>query len=125
MTMTPTLHTFIQALQTPDISFTTLADARPATEAGGIPQLMRTTRFAEAEIVWRGRQWLLAAVVPPRRWPPSNGPHRRRDASTRRWLAEYRILRGELLWVDAEDIRKPAIWCSSTCPQAAVSPKRC
>ena len=43
MTMTPTLHTFIQALQTPDISFTTLADARPATEAGGIPQLMRTT----------------------------------------------------------------------------------
>ena len=29
MTMTPTLHTFIQALQTPDISFTTLADARP------------------------------------------------------------------------------------------------
>ena len=95
--MTPTLHTFIQALQTPEISFTTLTDARPVTEAGGIPPLMRTTRFAEAEIIWRGRRWLLSLPLSP----------------------------AALAAVERTAIRKAATWCSNTCPQAAVSPKRC
>ena len=103
MTMTPTLHTFIQALQTPDISFTTLADARPATEAGGIPQLMRTTRFAEAEIVWRGRQWLLSLPLSPAALAAVERTASQAGRLNTEWLAEYRILRGELLWVDAEE----------------------
>ena len=101
--MTPTLHTFIQALQTPDISFTTLADARPATEAGGIPQLMRTTRFAEAEIVWRGRQWLLSLPLSPAALAAVERTASQAGRLNTEWLAEYRILRGELLWVDAEE----------------------
>lgn len=103
MTMTPTLHTFIQALQTPDISFTTLADARPATEAGGIPQLMRTTRFAEAEIVWHGRQWLLSLPLSPAALAAVERTASQAGRLNTEWLAEYRILRGELLWVDAEE----------------------
>ena len=45
--MTPTLQLFTRALLTPDLSFKTLADARAATGADGLPRLMRTTRFAE------------------------------------------------------------------------------
>ncbi|MFR8224127.1 MAG: WG repeat-containing protein [Alistipes shahii] len=63
--MTPTLQLFTRALLTPDLSFKTLADARAATGADGLPRLMRTTRFAEAEITWRGRQWLLSMPLSP------------------------------------------------------------
>ena len=52
--MTPTLQTFARALLTPDLSFRTLADARVAAGPDGLPRLMRTTSFAEAEIAWRG-----------------------------------------------------------------------
>ena len=41
--MTPTLQLFTRALLTPDLSFKTLADARAATGADGLPRLMRTT----------------------------------------------------------------------------------
>ena len=63
--MTPTLQLFTRALLTPDLSFKTLADARAAPGADGLPRLMRTTRFAEAEITWRGRQWLLSMPLSP------------------------------------------------------------
>lgn len=36
-----------------------------APGADGLPRLMRTTRFAEAEITWRGRQWLLSMPLSP------------------------------------------------------------
>ena len=59
------MQLFTRALLTPDLSFKTLADARAATGADGLPRLMRTTRFAEAEITWRGRQWLLSMPLSP------------------------------------------------------------
>lgn len=58
--MTPTIQTFIRALLTPDLAFGQLADARAVVGADGWPQMMRTTRFAEAEIEWQGRRWLLS-----------------------------------------------------------------
>ena len=103
MTMTPTLHTFIQALQTPEISFATLTDARPAAEAGGIPQLMRTTRFAEAEIVWQGRQWLLSLPLSPAALAAVERTASQAGRLNTEWLAEYRILRNELRWADAAE----------------------
>ena len=103
MTMTPSLHTFIQALQTPEIAFATLTDARPVTEAGGIPQLMRTTRFAEAEIAWRGRRWLLSLPLSPAALASVERTASQAGRLNTEWLAEYRLLRGELLWVDAEE----------------------
>ena len=103
MTMTPTLHTFIQALQTPEIAFATLTDARPVTEAGGIPQLMRTTRFAEAGIVWRGEQWLLSLPLSPAALAAVERTASQVGRLNTGWLTEYRILRGELCWVDAAE----------------------
>ena len=103
MTMTPTLHTFIQALQTPEISFTTLTDARPVTETGGIPPLMRTTRFAEAEIIWRGRRWLLSLPLSPAALAAVERTVSQAGRLNTEWLTEYRILRGELCWVDPTD----------------------
>ena len=103
MTMTPTLHTFIQALQTPEISFTTLTDARPVTETGGIPPLMRTTRFAEAEIIWRGRRWLLSLPLSPAALAAVERTASQAGRLNTEWLTEYRILRGELCWVDPTD----------------------
>ena len=59
--MIVTLQHFSRALLTPDLSLAMLADARPVTEPNGMPRLVRTTRFAEAEVEWRGERWL---VVP-------------------------------------------------------------
>lgn len=81
--MTPTLHTFIQALQTPEISFATLTEARPVMQTGGIPQLMRTTRFAEAEIDWRGERWLLSLPLSPAAAGCRGADRIAADASTR------------------------------------------
>lgn len=96
--MTSSLQTFTQALLTPDLSFRTLTAARARTDRNGLPLLMRTTRFAEAEITWRDKQWLLSL-------PLSNAALAavERTASlvgrlNTPWLTEYRILPGELRW---------------------------
>ena len=57
--MTPTLNDFARALLAPDLAFATLAEARVRTDRQGLPLLRRTTRFAEAQIEWRGGNWLL------------------------------------------------------------------
>lgn len=101
--MTPTLHTFIQALQTPEISFATLTEARPVTQTGGIPQLMRTTRFAEAEIDWRGERWLLSLPLSPAALAAVERTASQAGRLNTEWLTEYRILPGELCWVDATE----------------------
>lgn len=98
--MTPTLQIFTRALLAPELSLRTLTDARAETGTGGLPQLMRTTRFAEAEITWRGEQWLLSMPLSPGALfaVERTASHLRR--LTTPWLAEYRILPGELRWTD-------------------------
>ena len=98
--MTPTLQLFTRALLTPDLSFKTLADARAATGADGLPRLMRTTRFAEAEITWRGRQWLLSMPLSPAALAAVERTASQLGRLNTDHLAEYRILRDELRWTD-------------------------
>ena len=99
--MIVTLQHFSRALLTPDLSLATLADARPVTEPNGMPRLVRTTRFAEAEVEWRGERWLVAMPL-----NPSAMPRIERTVSALRklntgYLAECRILPGEMRWHDA------------------------
>lgn len=99
--MTPTIRIFTQALLTPDLSFETLGDARVILDENGLPLLRRTTRFAEAEIEWRGAHYLLSLPL-----NPSALFHIERTATALRKinspaLTEYRILPHELHWQDA------------------------
>lgn len=98
--MTPTLQIFTRALLTPDLSFETLTDARAATGTDGLPRLMRTTRFAEAEITWGGRQWLLSMPLSPIALTSIERTASQLGRLNTEWLTEYRILRGELRWTD-------------------------
>ena len=98
--MTPTLQIFTRALLTPDLSFETLSDARAATGTDGLPRLMRTTRFAETEITWGGRQWLLSMPLSPISLTSVERTASQLGRLNTEWLAEYRILRDELRWTD-------------------------
>lgn len=102
--MTPTIQTFTRALLTPDLSFATLADAVAATQSNGMPRMMRTTRFAEAEIMWRGERWLLlmpltSLVIPRIEYTASILRRLNTD-----WLPETRILSGEMRWCDQSGV---------------------
>ena len=62
---------------------------------------LRTTRFAEAEVEWHGERWLVAMPL-----NPSAMPRIERTVSALRklntgYLAECRILPGEMRWHDA------------------------
>ena len=99
--MTATLQHFTRALLTPDLSLATLSDARAVTDRNGMPRMVRTTRFAEAEIDWRGQRWLVAMPL-----TPAALPRIERTASILRrmnteQLAEFRILPDEMRWNDA------------------------
>lgn len=101
--MIPTLQTFLRALMTPDISFATLGQACAQTGADGLPHLVRTTRFAEAQIVWQGERWLLSMAL-----SPAAMTRIERTASALRrlntpCLTQYRILPGEMPWRDVLD----------------------
>lgn len=98
MTMAATLQLFTQALQTPDLSLRTLGDARAATDACGLPRLMRTTRFAEAEIEWQRGRWLLALPLSPAVLFAVERPMQRIGSLGSEWIAECRLLRNELQW---------------------------
>lgn len=97
--MTPTIQTFTRALLTPDLSLSRLADARAVPGPEGLPQLMRTTRFVEAEIEWKGHRWLLSMPL------SSSAIHSVERTASRigrlntDWLTPYRILPGEMRWV--------------------------
>ena len=67
--MTATIQHFTRALLTPDLSLATLSDARAVTDCNGMPRMVRTTRFAEAEIEWRGERWLAAMPLTPAALP--------------------------------------------------------
>lgn len=102
--MTPTLGIFRQALQTPDLSLATLTEARAATGADGMPHLMRTTRFAEAEISWHGAHWLLFMPLSPAALAAVERTASQTARLNTELLTEYRILPDELRWVDASGV---------------------
>ena len=122
--MTPTLQLFTRALLTPDLSFKTLADARAATGADGLPRLMRTTRFAEAEITWRGRQWLLSMPLSPAALAAVERTASQLGRLNTDHLAEYRILRDELRWTDPAGRERRFDLALQLFPRANRSPKR-
>ena len=97
--MTATIQHFTRALLTPDLSLATLSDARAVTDRNGMPRMVRTTRFAEAEIEWRGERWLAAMPL-----TPAALPRIERTASVLRrmnteHLTQFRILPEEMLAV--------------------------
>ena len=99
--MTATIQHFTRALLTPDLSLATLSDARAVTDRNGMPRMVRTTRFAEAEIEWRGERWLAAMPL-----TPAALPRIERTASVLRrmnteHLTQFRILPEEMRWTDA------------------------
>lgn len=96
--MVATIQTFTRALQTPDLSFRTLGEARPVLDANGLPRLMRTTRFAEAEISWQGRRWLLALPLSPAALFTLERTLQQMARCSSPWLPECRLLRGEMSW---------------------------
>ena len=98
--MIPSLQTFALALTTPELSLTELAAARPAGLPGTCPALLRTTRFAETEIIWKNERWRLAMPL-----SAEAAAHARRiSAAVRRLnsdcLVSCRLLSGELRWQD-------------------------
>lgn len=99
--MVPTLQIFMRALQTPDLSFTSLTAARAVTDSRGVPVLQRSTRFAEAEIEWQRRHWLLSMPLNSAALPRIERTASQLRRLTTPWTGEYRILPGELLWEDA------------------------
>lgn len=86
----------------PDVSLATLYEAHAATDSRGIPTLMRTTRFAEAQIEWRGEQWLLSQPL------TASGLHAIEQTASQlrrfntRHLTRYLILPDEMRWQDAQ-----------------------
>lgn len=98
--MIATLQQYTRALLTPDLSFATLASARAVTEDNGMPRLMRTTRFAEAEIEWRGERWLVAMPLTPAAMPRTERTASALGRLNTPHLAQYRILPGEMRWHD-------------------------
>ena len=83
--MIPSLQTFALALTTPELSLTAL---------------LRTTRFAETEIIWKNERWRLAMPL-----SAEAAAHAERiSAAVRRLnsdcLVSCRLLSGELRWQD-------------------------
>ena len=99
--MAATLTDFRQALLAPDLRFTTLRDARPATDGAGMPLLCRTTLFAEAEIDWNGSRWLLFLPLSPSALPRIERMAVQLKRLNTDLLTEYRILPAEMSYTDA------------------------
>lgn len=99
MTMTPAIQTFTRALLTPDLGFSRLCDARAIPGPEGLPRLMRTTRFAEAEIEWQGQRWLLSLPLLPSSIHTVEQTAARIGRLNSGWLNTYRILPGEMRWL--------------------------
>ena len=98
--MTPTLQTFIRALSAPDLQFKTLRTARPLTDGNALPQVHRTTRFAECEIVWEGKHWLLFMPMSPTAMAKAERIATALRKVQSQAVTEYRLLPAELMWRD-------------------------
>ncbi len=99
--MTPTIYSFTRALLAPAGHFTALRDARALTGPDGRPLLNRTSRFAEAEIEWRGGRWLVCMPLVPAAVPAVERAAARLHTLRSEWLAEYRLLRDEMRYEDS------------------------
>ena len=87
----------VTASATPSETAVTLT----VTDRNGMPRMVRTMRFAEAEIEWRGERWLAAMPL-----TPAALPRIERTASVLRrmnteHLTQFRILPEEMRWTDA------------------------
>ncbi|WP_295935812.1 WG repeat-containing protein [uncultured Alistipes sp.] len=99
--MTATVQQFTRALQAPDLSFATLADARAVTDSNGMPRLVRTSRFVEAEVEWEHQRWLVAMPLTPSALPCIERTVSALGRLNTESLATCRILPGEMRWTDA------------------------
>lgn len=99
--ITPTIYSFIQALLSPADHFTTLRGARIDTDTAGHPLLNRTSRFAEAGIEWQGGRWLVCMPLTPAAVPEIERIAACLHTLRSEWLAEYRLLRNEMRFVDS------------------------
>jgi len=99
--MTPTIYSFTRALLAPADHFDALRDARIPTGPDGRPRMSRTSRFAEAEIDWRGGRWLVCMPLVLSAVPGIERAAARLRTLRSEWLAEYRLLRDEMRYEDS------------------------
>lgn len=92
----PTLYQFSEALQAPDLFFRTLGDCRPVRQETGEVRIVRTSRFAEAEIEWRGAHYLLCFPLSTAALESVERTAARLGRLRTELLTSYVILRGEL-----------------------------
>lgn len=123
--MIVTLQHFSRALLTPDLSLATLADARPVTELNGMPRMVRTTRFAEAEVEWHGERWLVAMPLTRRPCPGSNARSRPCANSTPATWPNAAYCRARCAGTTRRARNGTQTWYCNTCPPGGSSPKRC
>ena len=96
----PTLYNFTEALQAPDLAFSTLRDCRPRRTATGGVVLSRTSRFAEAEIEWQSRKYLLCFPLSTASIFAVEQTAARLRYLRTPLLTEYTILRDEMTYTD-------------------------
>lgn len=99
--MHPTIYDLLKALLAPADRLAALSGLAPATDASGCPRLGRTSRFAESEVVWQQRRWLLCMPLVPAALPSAERAAARLRSLRSPWLAEYRLLRGALRYGDS------------------------
>lgn len=123
--MIVTLQHFSRALLTPDLSLATLADARPVTDPTAYRAWCARRVSPRRKSNGGASGWLVAMPL-----NPSAMPRIERTVSALRklntgYLAECRILPGEMRWHDATARNGTQTWYCSTCLRGGSSPKRC
>lgn len=91
---------FTRALAAPDLAFDLLRDAEPLGLAHGVPRIVRTSRFAEAEIRWQGSCWIVALPLTPAVLPRIERTVAALGRLNAAWVPALRILTDELRWTD-------------------------
>lgn len=94
----PTIETFRRALLAPDCSMRTLHGLKVRTTADGMPQLTRTSRFAEAAATLGAGTVTVAMPLTTAALPAVERIAAATGRITSPWIVRVRILRGELLW---------------------------
>lgn len=98
----PTLYHFTEALEAPDLLLTTLRDAQPRRTATGGIAMSRTSRFAEAEIQWRGSRYLLCFPLSGAAIFSVEQTAARLKYLQTELLTDYLLLRDEMIFTDDE-----------------------
>ena len=92
----PTLYQFSAALHAPDLCCRPPGDGRPRRADAGAGRLVRTSRFAETEIEWRGARYLLCFPLSTAALESVERTAARLGRLRTELLTPYLILRGEL-----------------------------